>query len=162
MAVKRWLYRGGRPNRLTKIINRGWAIFHSSGIMPESYVTLDLVGRKSGKIVSFPLAMIFMNGDRYLVSMLGSKSNWVQNVRAAGGKARLAHGICEQVLLEPLTPVPGHTGTGPHRKAGAGKILAQGGVPLRGTFLAAEESTHQVLGCTLVFCRILYSTRGEL
>jgi hypothetical protein len=40
-----------------------------------------------------------MHGERYLVSMLG-ESNWVRNVRAAGGKARLVHGIAEQVLLE--------------------------------------------------------------
>ena len=44
--------------------------------------------------------MTVMNGERYLVSMLGEGTNWVQNVKAAGGKARLRHGICEQVLLE--------------------------------------------------------------
>ncbi len=100
MAFKRWLYRGGRPNTFTKIINRSWAMLHSSGILPESFVTLEVVGRKSGKIVSFPLAMTVMNGERYLVSMLGEESNWVRNVRAAGGKAMLVHGIREKVLLE--------------------------------------------------------------
>ena len=35
-----------------------------------------------------------------MVSMLGENANWVQNVGAAGGKARLRHGISEQVLLE--------------------------------------------------------------
>ncbi len=44
--------------------------------------------------------MTVMNGDRYLVSMLGEKANWVQNVQAAGGKAMLRHGISEPVLLE--------------------------------------------------------------
>jgi len=34
------------------------------------------------------------------VSMLGEETNWVRNVKAAGGKARLRHGISEQVLLE--------------------------------------------------------------
>lgn len=99
MAFKRWMYRGGHPNIFAKIQNRGWAILHSTGILPERFVTLEVAGRKSGKIVSFPLAMTVMNGERYLVSMLGEKANWVQNVRAANGKARLVHGIREQVLL---------------------------------------------------------------
>ncbi len=41
-----------------------------------------------------------MNGEKYLVSMLGEDTNWVRNVRAAGGKARLIHGSHELVLLE--------------------------------------------------------------
>jgi deazaflavin-dependent oxidoreductase (nitroreductase family) len=63
-------------------------------------VTLEVVGRKSGKMTSFPLAMTIMDGERYLVSMLGEETNWVRNVRAAGGKARLRHGIREQVILK--------------------------------------------------------------
>ena len=100
MAFKRWMYRGGRPNIVARIQNRGWAILHSLGIFPGRYVTLEVVGRKSGKMVSFPLAMTVINGERYLVSMLGEDTNWVRNVRAAGGKARLIHGKSEQVLLE--------------------------------------------------------------
>ena len=100
MAFKRWMYRGGRPNKIAKIQNRFWAILHSLGILPDRFVTLEVVGRKSGKMISFPLAMTVMNGERYLVSMLGEETNWVRNVKAAGGKARLRHGISEQVLLE--------------------------------------------------------------
>ncbi len=100
MALHRWMYRGGRPNLLAKILNRGWAILHSAGIFPDRFVTLEVVGRKSGKTVSFPLAMAVMNGERYLVSMLGEETNWVRNVRAASGKATLVHGISEQVRLE--------------------------------------------------------------
>ena len=32
--------------------------------------------------------------------MLGEETNWVRNVKATGGKARLRHGISEQVLLK--------------------------------------------------------------
>jgi hypothetical protein len=46
--------------------------------------------------------MTTMNGERYLVSMLGQDANWVRNVRASGGKARLVHGIREQVRLVEL------------------------------------------------------------
>jgi F420H(2)-dependent quinone reductase len=94
------MYRGGHPNKLAKILNRGAAVLHSLGIFPNYFVTLEVVGRKSGKVVSFPLAMTVMNGERYLVSMLGEETNWVRNVKAAEGKAKLVHGISEQVLLE--------------------------------------------------------------
>jgi hypothetical protein len=100
MALKRWMYRGGHPNKLTKIINRGWAWIHSLGLFPNYLVTLEVVGRQSGKTISFPLAMTVMKGERYLLSMLGENTNWVRNVRAAKGHATLRHGISEQVLLE--------------------------------------------------------------
>ena len=100
MALKRWMYREGRPNLLAKVLNRGWAIIHSLGIFPNWLVTLEVVGRKSGKMTSFPLAMTVINGERYLVSMLGADTNWVRNIQAAGGRARLRHGISEQVFLQ--------------------------------------------------------------
>jgi hypothetical protein len=99
MAFKRWLYRGERPNLLAKILNQGWAFVHSLGLFPDYLVTLEVQGRKSGKAIQFPLAMTVINGERYLVSMLGEEANWVKNIQAAGGKARLRHGIVEQVRL---------------------------------------------------------------
>jgi deazaflavin-dependent oxidoreductase (nitroreductase family) len=104
MAFKRWLYRGGRPHLLAKIMNRGWAILHALGVWPGRFVTLEVPGRKSGKVVSFPLAMVVVDGENYLVSMLGEEANWVRNIRAAGGKARLVHGKSEQVVLEEVEP----------------------------------------------------------
>ncbi len=100
MSLKRWLYKGGRPNALAKVLNQGWAILHTLGIAPNRMVTLEVVGRKSGKLISFPLAMTVMDCERYLVSMLGEDVNWARNVKAAGGKAILRHGIREEVLLE--------------------------------------------------------------
>jgi deazaflavin-dependent oxidoreductase (nitroreductase family) len=100
MALHKWMYRAGRPNKLARILNRGWAILHSLGISPNYLITLEVVGRKSGAMTSFPLVMTVVNGERYLVSMLGEQTNWVRNIKAAGGKARVRHGIIEQVLLE--------------------------------------------------------------
>ena len=97
---KRWMYRGGHPNRLAKILNKGFAIFNLLGILPDYSVTLEVMGRQSGKKISFPLVMVVMNGERYLVSMLGKKANWVLNVKAADGKAVLRYGTNEQVLLK--------------------------------------------------------------
>jgi deazaflavin-dependent oxidoreductase (nitroreductase family) len=98
-----WLYRGGHPNLLARLLNRGFAVLHFLGIAPNYMVTLEVIGRRSGRVISFPLAMVVLDGERYLVSMLGREAAWVRNVRAAGGHARLRHGRIEQVLLEEVT-----------------------------------------------------------
>ncbi len=95
-----WLYKGGRPNAVARLVNRGWAAFHSLGLFPNYMVTLQVVGRHSGKVITLPLAMAVVGGERYLVSMLGANASWVLNVRAAGGQAVLKHGRTEQILLE--------------------------------------------------------------
>jgi len=100
VALHKWMYRKGRPNMVAKALNGISATLHSAGIYPNYFVTLEVVGRKSGKTVSLPLAMTAMNGERYLVSMLGTQSNWVRNVEAAGGRATLRHGVTEKILLE--------------------------------------------------------------
>ncbi len=100
MAFKRWMYREDRPHALAKMLNWGWGILHSLGIAPNYLVTLEVTGRRSGKTISFPLVMTVLNGERYLVSMLGEDVNWIRNVKAAEGKAKLRHGISEQVVLE--------------------------------------------------------------
>ena len=60
-------------------------------------------GRRSGRGISFPVVIADYEGERYLVSMLGEDSNWVRNVRAAGGWAVLRHGRREAVLLEEVS-----------------------------------------------------------
>lgn len=97
---KLWLYEGLRPNRLARAINRGFAVAHSLGVAPNYFVTLELVGRRSGRAISFPLVMVVQGGERYLVSMLGENAAWVLNLRAAEGHATLRHGRKEEVLLE--------------------------------------------------------------
>ncbi len=98
----RWLYRDGHPNLLARTLNRFWAAIHALGIAPNYMVTLRVVGRRSGRLITFPLAMVVVDGERYLVSMLGAKAAWVQNLRAAGGHATLVHGKTEYVRLEEL------------------------------------------------------------
>ena len=48
--------------------------------------------------------MVVLNGERYLVSMLGSDVNWVRDIRASGGKATLRHGRREDVYLQEIAP----------------------------------------------------------
>jgi pimeloyl-ACP methyl ester carboxylesterase len=47
--------------------------------------------------------MVVIEGERYLVSMLGAEADWAQNVKAAGGNVTLRHGRREQVHLEEVT-----------------------------------------------------------
>ena len=102
--LKRWMYRGQRPNWMARIANRVWAIMAALGLTASYVVTLEVTGRKSGRIISFPLVVAVVDGERYLVSMLGDNTQWVQNVRAAGGHAVLRSGSREAVQLEPPMP----------------------------------------------------------
>lgn len=97
---KRWLYSGQHPNWIAKIANRVWATIASWGISSNFVVTLEVAGRKSGRTVSLPVVVAVVDGERYLVSMLGENVNWVQNVRAASGRAVLHSGRREEVHLE--------------------------------------------------------------
>jgi F420H(2)-dependent quinone reductase len=103
--AERWLYPGGRPNRMARLLNRGWAVLHGSGLLPKRYVTLEVPGRRTGRTLSFPLVMADYQGERYLVSMLGERSDWVCNARAVDGRAVLRHGRREAVHLEQVDPV---------------------------------------------------------
>ncbi|MEU4428482.1 nitroreductase family deazaflavin-dependent oxidoreductase [Actinoplanes sp. NPDC024001] len=99
-AMRRWMYRGGRPNRLARILNRLSAVQFGRGILaPDNWVTLEVAGRRSGNTISCPLVLTPYEGERYLVSMLGRDANWVANVRAARGEAVLRHGRAERVRL---------------------------------------------------------------
>jgi F420H(2)-dependent quinone reductase len=100
MSLQRWFYAGGRPNWVARLLDRGTAALSARGIGPEHLVALEVPGRRSGRIVSLPLVVASVDGERYLVSMLGEGANWVHNVRAAGGEAALRHGRREEVRVE--------------------------------------------------------------
>ena len=99
---KQWLYRGKRPNWIAKILNGAIANSASKSVSPDGVVALQVIGRKSGRVVSFPLVVTVIDGQRYVASMLGEDAQWVRNVRASGGKAILRSGGYENVLLEEI------------------------------------------------------------
>ncbi|MEP7286856.1 MAG: nitroreductase/quinone reductase family protein [Chloroflexota bacterium] len=63
-------------------------------------VTLEVTGRKSGRTISLPVVITTIEGQRYLVSMLGEDVQWVHNIRAANGIAAIRSGGVEAVQLE--------------------------------------------------------------
>jgi deazaflavin-dependent oxidoreductase (nitroreductase family) len=100
--LKQWLYRGQKPNWIAKTINRLQARTAAKNATSNGLIALEVVGRKSGKAISFPLVMVTVSGQRYLVSMLGENVQWVLNVRASGGKAVLCSGGREDIQLEEI------------------------------------------------------------
>jgi len=85
----RAMYAGGRGNPAARRFARLWASVFGLGFQPRRWVTLEVAGRRSGRPTRFPLGVADWDGQWYLVSMLGEGCNWVQNVRAADGRAVL-------------------------------------------------------------------------
>ena len=103
--IKRWMYPGNRPNAVARFLNTVSAAQFGAGFLaPRRAVTLEVRGRSSGRTISCPLVLVDFEGERYLVSMLGSDVNWVRNVHAAGGLAVLRHRTSEPVRLIEVEP----------------------------------------------------------
>jgi deazaflavin-dependent oxidoreductase (nitroreductase family) len=102
--LDKWMYKGGRPNRLASFLNGIWRLIGVAGLPPHRLNTLEVPGRRTGKLRSFPVVVADYQGERYLVAMLGEGANWVANVRASGGHAVLRHGHREAVRLEEIDP----------------------------------------------------------
>lgn len=99
-ALRRWLYRGGSPNRLARALLRVDVAAGVRGRTLERMTILEVPGRSTGKVVQVPLVVATLDGERYLVSMLGPDAGWVRNVRAAGGRVTLVHGERKPAQLE--------------------------------------------------------------
>jgi hypothetical protein len=96
-AFQRWQYRDGRPNRSARVVSRLLGIAFAA-IGSNRAATIEVRGRKTGRKISFPVAIVAYEGDRYLVAMLGDKTNWVRNLRA-DSHAVLLQGTRENVSL---------------------------------------------------------------
>ena len=91
---KQRLYAGGRPNRSGKRQNRAavWLFTTFRPLFGGRGVALEVRGRSSGRTVTLPLVLARVDGERYLVSMLGNDAGWVRNVQADEGRAVLREG----------------------------------------------------------------------
>jgi len=99
LLAPRLAYRHGRPTRFGRALNDAWAAAFSSGFAPGHVLSLEVPGRRSGRMHRTALVAVFYQGHRYLVSMLGEQAAWVRNVRAAGGEAVVHHGARLPVRL---------------------------------------------------------------
>jgi hypothetical protein len=60
------LYRGQRAGTLAKGLNRIQAAINSAGISRSRFATLEVRGRKSGRVIAFPVVIADYKGERYL------------------------------------------------------------------------------------------------
>ena len=102
--LTRWMYHGQRPHRLAMALNGLWAKLAAAGLGAGRVVTLEVRGRTTGRPISLPVVPVMVDGQRYLVSMLGDNVSWVLNVRAAGGRAVLRHRDREEGCLKEVAP----------------------------------------------------------
>jgi len=100
----RLFYRDWRPTRTGRWVNHfeGW--WSALGLPPRIMVALDVAGRVSARTRRSVLVMADEGGREYLVSMLGDRSDWVRNVRAAGGLAVIRHGRPRPIHLTEVPP----------------------------------------------------------
>lgn len=90
------------PPKLHRLLNRGVAVLAAWGWAPANTVTIEVAGRRSGRLRRTAVVSVTHQDRRYLVSLAG-ESQWVRSVRAAGGRAVLRHGRATPVRL---TEVP--------------------------------------------------------
>jgi F420H(2)-dependent quinone reductase len=95
----RLFYRDWHVTRLGKFVSRALARMSGAGLTPAILLTLQVKGRRSGRLHDTVLVLTEQEGRRYLVSMLGDGSDWVRNVRAADGKAFVRRGESYPVQL---------------------------------------------------------------
>ena len=87
-----------KPSALTRMSNKAFGWLASIGLTPAHMVTIEVKGRRSGRVRSTVVNWVEYEGERYLVSPRG-ESEWVRNVRAAGGEAVIRHGGRQKVKL---------------------------------------------------------------
>ena len=100
--LMRLFYRDWRPTRLGRWVNRAQGVLAGLGMPPSFQVVLEVRGRASGRMRSNPVVVATVDDKRYLVSMLGTGSDWVKNVEAARGDAVIRHGRSRRVHLVPV------------------------------------------------------------
>lgn len=71
------------------------------GLGPRDAVTLEVRGRRTGRLQRIPILRTPFHGHDYLVSLSGD-AHWVRNVRAASGRAVIRRRHPRKVLLDEL------------------------------------------------------------
>ena len=98
-------HRGGRATVAQRIgVKHFWASYLSGDESKRSTNAVSTRRSSPAYRARSILVMVAVDGERYLVSMLGEEVDWVRNVKAAGGDATLRHGRREEVRLEEVTP----------------------------------------------------------
>ncbi len=103
-GMLRFFYRSWRPTRLGRAWSRMFAWTSGVGLTPRILTTLLVRNRRTGALDATVLVSANYEGKRYLISMLGNGSEWVQNVRAANGEALIKRGRARKIKLTEIPP----------------------------------------------------------
>ena len=95
----RLYYRDGRATGAGIVFGRFWTFLSRFGLTPPVIVSLETIGSRSGRRRAIPMVIARYEGHDHLVAMLGERSPWVHNVRAAGGQPWLRRGHLRAVNL---------------------------------------------------------------
>jgi deazaflavin-dependent oxidoreductase (nitroreductase family) len=98
-TLMRLFYRNWHPTHFGRWVNCFMCWWSGLGLPPRFQAALEVRGRMSGRRRSIPVVIATVEGERYLVSMLGSESDWVKNVDAAHGDAVIRQGRRRRVHL---------------------------------------------------------------
>jgi hypothetical protein len=103
-ALNRLFYRNRRPTRLGHWVSQFFCWWARVGLPPHSWVALEVRDRVSGRMRADAVVVPTVAGERYIVSMFGTISDWVHNLEAAHGDAVISHGGSQRVRLALVPP----------------------------------------------------------
>jgi hypothetical protein len=100
----RLFYRNRRPTWFGHWVSQFFCWWARIGLPPRAWVALEVRDRVSGRMRADAVVVPTVAGQRYIVSMFGTISDWVHNLEATKGEAVIAHGGSERVRLVPVPP----------------------------------------------------------
>jgi hypothetical protein len=103
-SFNRLFYRNRRPTWFGHWVSQFFCWWARFGLPPQSRFELEVRDRVSGRVCSDAIVIPTVSGQRYIVSMFGTISDWVQNVEAANGDAVIRHGGALRVRLVLVPP----------------------------------------------------------
>ena len=87
-----------KPPRWLKLVNPINRALLARGIGPAPQHLLSIPGRRTGKLHTTPVAVVSIEGRRYVVAGYDG-SDWVKNARVAGGGQLRRGSRVERVML---------------------------------------------------------------
>jgi hypothetical protein len=103
-AFMRLFYRDRQPTWFGHVNSQLFCWWARLGLPPRFLVALEVPDRISGRKLQDAVLTPTVQGQRYIVSMFGTISDWVHNLEAAHGNAMIYHGRPERVRLVPVPP----------------------------------------------------------
>jgi len=103
-AFNRLFYRDRRPTWVGHWVSQFFCWWARLGLPPRAWAALEVRDRVSGRMRADAVVIPTVAGQRYVVSMFGTISDWVHNLEASHGEAVIAHGGAQRVRLVLMPP----------------------------------------------------------